>query len=91
MSILITPLSISRLSITIRIESLREIRYLLVITIDRCIINSLGCSLSSSSEASAAITRSVGGAGSTGTRGTVDRRARHKEHPKDGDRAYEHA
>jgi hypothetical protein len=41
-SILITPLSISSLSITIGGESLREIRYLLIIGIDRSIIGSLG-------------------------------------------------
>jgi hypothetical protein len=43
MSILITPLSISSLSITISRESLREIRYLLIISIDCGIIGSLGC------------------------------------------------
>jgi hypothetical protein len=42
MSIIITPLSISSLSITISGESLREIRYLLIIGIDRNIIGSLG-------------------------------------------------
>jgi hypothetical protein len=41
-SILITPLSISSLSITISGESLREIRYLLIISIDRSFIGSLG-------------------------------------------------
>jgi hypothetical protein len=41
-SILITPLSISSLSITITGESLREIRYLLIISIDRSIIGGLG-------------------------------------------------
>jgi hypothetical protein len=40
-SILITPLSISSLSITIGGESLREICYLLIISIDRSIIGSL--------------------------------------------------
>jgi hypothetical protein len=43
-SILITPLSISSLVITIRGESLREIRYLLIISINRSIIGGLGCS-----------------------------------------------
>jgi hypothetical protein len=41
-SILITPLRISSLSITISGESLREIRYLLIISIDRSIIGGLG-------------------------------------------------
>jgi hypothetical protein len=43
-SILITPLSISSLSITISGESLREIRHLLIISIDRSIIGGLGSS-----------------------------------------------
>jgi hypothetical protein len=42
MSILITPLNISRLSITINGESLRKIRYLLIISIDCYVISSLG-------------------------------------------------
>jgi hypothetical protein len=41
-SILITPLSISSLSITKGGKSLREIRYLLIISIDRNIIDGLG-------------------------------------------------
>jgi hypothetical protein len=41
-SILIAPLSISSLSVTISGESLREIRYLLIISIDRSFIGSLG-------------------------------------------------
>jgi hypothetical protein len=41
-SILITPLSVSSLSITISGESLGEICYLLIISIDRSIIGGLG-------------------------------------------------
>jgi hypothetical protein len=40
--ILITPLSVSCLSITISRESLREIRYLMIISIDHCFISGLG-------------------------------------------------
>jgi hypothetical protein len=42
-SILIRPLSISSLSIMISRESLREIRYLLIISINRSIIDGLRC------------------------------------------------
>jgi hypothetical protein len=42
MSILITPLSISSLSIMISRKNRREIRYLLIISIDRSFIDGLG-------------------------------------------------
>jgi hypothetical protein len=44
MSILITPLRISKLSLTISRKSWSEIRYLLIINIIRYILNKLGCS-----------------------------------------------
>jgi hypothetical protein len=62
MSILITPLSISSLSITISGESLREICYLLIISINRSIIGGLG----SSPVSLRSINSNNGGIGGTG-------------------------